>query len=194
MLSKSYVKSKNICKVTFKIPNEELPEELDVKTAAIVADFNDWSMIANPMKRTKGGDFQATIELEPNKRYEYRYLLNDVEWYNDWAADEYSANRLVNADNCVVSLENMAADKSKATEKNKAAEKSKAVDNLTKISGIGPKVAALLKAEGITSFATLATTPVDTLQGILDKAGKRYQIIVPTTWPDQARSLSEGKG
>lgn len=108
MISTSYVKSRNTCKVIFTIPQEELPKDLEVKSAAVVADFNEWSIIANPMDFVKGVGYRTAIELAPNQSYEYRYLLNDVEWYNDWKAHSYTPNRLHNADNCVVSLEGMA--------------------------------------------------------------------------------------
>ena len=66
-------------------------------------------------------------------------------------------------------------------------------DNLTKIEGIGPKIAEHLNAAGITTFAGLAGTEVSAIQEILNNAGKRYAIHDPGTWPMQADLAANGK-
>lgn len=58
-------------------------------------------------------------------------------------------------------------------------------DDLKKIEGIGPKIAALLDEEGIDTYAKLASTPPERLQELLDKAN--MQMADPETWPEQAR-------
>jgi nucleotidyltransferase/DNA polymerase involved in DNA repair len=67
------------------------------------------------------------------------------------------------------------------------------VDDLKKIEGIGPKIETLLKDNGIRTWAKLAETPVETLQGILRSAGDRFKMHDPTSWPDQARLAAEGR-
>jgi predicted flap endonuclease-1-like 5' DNA nuclease len=62
-----------------------------------------------------------------------------------------------------------------------------AADDLTRISGIGPKAANLLHAAGITSYAQLATASVAELQAILDQAGPRYRVVDPSSWPEKAQ-------
>jgi predicted flap endonuclease-1-like 5' DNA nuclease len=72
---------------------------------------------------------------------------------------------------------------------NAAAEQATAVfdgDNLTKISGIGPKTATVLASAGITTYAQLAAATEGGLREILESAGPRYRLLDPTTWPDQA--------
>lgn len=64
--------------------------------------------------------------------------------------------------------------------------------DLQKVEGIGPKIAGLLIDKGIYNLADLAKTPVDTLQGILAEAGRRYAIADPSTWPEQAALGAEG--
>jgi predicted flap endonuclease-1-like 5' DNA nuclease len=66
------------------------------------------------------------------------------------------------------------------------------VDDLTKIEGIGPKIADLLKADGIESFEKLAKSGIETVKTILDKAGKRYQMHNPSTWMAQAKIAAKG--
>lgn len=68
-----------------------------------------------------------------------------------------------------------------------------AVDDLKKIEGIGPKIATLLNDNGIRTWAKLADTPVEALQAILRKAGDRFKMHDPSSWPDQARLAAEGR-
>ncbi len=63
-------------------------------------------------------------------------------------------------------------------------------DDLTRLEGIGPKVAAVLEAAGIHTFAQLAETPVERLQDILREAGLPF--LDPTSWPEQARLAASG--
>jgi predicted flap endonuclease-1-like 5' DNA nuclease len=59
-------------------------------------------------------------------------------------------------------------------------------EDLTLIEGIGPAISKWLNENGINSMEELAETKVDTLQEILDKAGSRFVIHTPATWPMQA--------
>jgi large subunit ribosomal protein L27 len=73
-----------------------------------------------------------------------------------------------------------------------APKKAKA-DDLKKIEGIGPKIAELLIAAGISTFAQLAETSADRIKEILDEAGPRFSVHNPTTWPKQAELAAAGK-
>ena len=64
---------------------------------------------------------------------------------------------------------------------------------MRKIEGIGPKIAGLLKADGIITFADLAKAPIKQLQAILDNAGSRYRMHNPKTWSAQAELAANGK-
>lgn len=66
-------------------------------------------------------------------------------------------------------------------------------DDLKIIEGIGPKIADLLKADGINTWADLAAAAVDRIQKILDDAGPRFRIHNPGTWPQQAALARDGK-
>ena len=57
-------------------------------------------------------------------------------------------------------------------------------DDLTRIEGIGPKVAQVLADAGIKTFAQLAEAEIESLREILREAG--LQFMNPTTWPEQA--------
>ncbi len=67
------------------------------------------------------------------------------------------------------------------------------LDDLKLIEGIGPKIEALFKADGLTTWRQLSKANVERLQGILDAAGPRYNIHNPGSWPTQAGLLADGK-
>jgi len=66
-------------------------------------------------------------------------------------------------------------------------------NDLKIIEGIGPKIEELFKTSGILSWKALSETSVDRCKEILMKAGERYQIHDPGTWPRQARMAYENK-
>jgi DNA-directed RNA polymerase subunit beta' len=66
------------------------------------------------------------------------------------------------------------------------------VEDLTKIEGIGPKIAELLRGNGVDSFAALSRTDVAKLWSILDKGGTRFRLSNPGTWPAQAEYAVRG--
>ena len=98
MLKKQYLKRKDACKVTFYTP-----PELEAERAVLVGDFNQWSDKATPMKPLKDGRFKVTVELPNDRRYQFRYLIDDSEWHNDSAADQYVPNPFC-GDNSVVEV------------------------------------------------------------------------------------------
>ncbi len=66
-------------------------------------------------------------------------------------------------------------------------------DDLQIIEGIGPKIAGVLQAAGISTFAQLAATDVDRIKQILEQANPNLlRLADPTTWPEQARLAAEG--
>ena len=95
MLKKQAIKSKPVCKVTFT-----LPDAIEAKTAAVVGEFNNWDPSATPLKRQKG-EFKVTLELEKGRSYQYRYLVNNGEWYNDVEADGYVPNPFASTNSLV---------------------------------------------------------------------------------------------
>ena len=63
-------------------------------------------------------------------------------------------------------------------------------DDLVKIEGIGPKVAAALNAAGIKTFAALAESKAEEIQKILSEAG--LKMMNPEGWIDQAKLAAKG--
>lgn len=96
---KQYLKSKPVCKATFKLPKEAAN---NANKVVLVGDFNDWSIYATPMRKLKDGSFTVVVDLEPNREYQYRYLIDEMLWENDWGADKYVPSAYGNCDNSVV--------------------------------------------------------------------------------------------
>lgn len=61
-----------------------------------------------------------------------------------------------------------------------------APDDLTVIEGIGPKIEEILNKEGIHTYEQLMETPVLRVASYLKKAGPRFQLHDPSSWPQQA--------
>lgn len=98
-IKKQYLKSSSTCKATFTLPKDAAPE---AQSVAIVGDFNNWDREATPMKRLKNGDFTVTLELQRDREYRFRYLIDGSRWENDWHADRYERNRYGDDDSVVV--------------------------------------------------------------------------------------------
>lgn len=97
MLTKNWNASTGRFDVTF-----DLPADLDIEQAAVVGEFNDWDETANPMSTQDDGRWSATVPLEPNRSYRFRYHLGADRWENDWNADHYVGNDFGGADSVVV--------------------------------------------------------------------------------------------
>ncbi|MDL2268718.1 isoamylase early set domain-containing protein [Desulfosarcina sp. OttesenSCG-928-A07] len=100
-IRKQFLKSKPICKVTFSIPLEIAK---DAQTVFLVGDFNDWSPTATPMKKMKNDGFSVTLDLEPGRIYQFRYLLDESRWENDPDADGYCPTVYEDANNGMLYL------------------------------------------------------------------------------------------
>jgi predicted flap endonuclease-1-like 5' DNA nuclease len=64
------------------------------------------------------------------------------------------------------------------------------IDDLEIIEGIGPKIAALLIQQGITTFRQLADSPQERLEEILIAAN--FRLANPGTWAEQAGLAAAG--
>lgn len=88
-IKKQYLKTKPICKVTFRLPKEGA---LTAENVTVAGEFNNWDEKATPMKLQKNGDFTVVLELEKDKEFRFRYCIDGEKWENDWCADKYEPN------------------------------------------------------------------------------------------------------
>jgi len=97
VIKKKFLKTK--CKVTFELP-PVIAE--GAGSVYLVGDFNNWDEGATPMPMDKkNSKFSVTLDLQLNREYQYRYLINGKQWHNDWTADKYVPNPF-SGDNSVV--------------------------------------------------------------------------------------------
>ena len=98
-LKKAFSKDKKTCSVTSTVEAEAAQA---AKKINLAGDFNSWSSTDTPMKPAKDGSFSVKQDLEVDKEYQFRYLLDGYKWENDWKADKYVPAPYSNADNSVV--------------------------------------------------------------------------------------------
>lgn len=193
-MKKQFSKTHSTCKVTFQLPKDAAPE---AQSILVVGDFNDWQPNKGiTLKLDRNGFFKAEIELETGKEYQFRYLIDQARWENDWSADKYVPSPFQGIENSVVSLlneENQIVKKASKPKTTSPAPKKTSKDDLKKIEGIGPKIAECLHTAGIDSFQTLSETPLETLKEILVQAGPRYKMHDPSTWATQAKLAQNGE-
>ncbi len=176
-LSKTYIKSKKAYKVSFKLDAQIYTGSEEIR---LLGDFNDWNWeIAPSLKKLKSG-YKIDMLLEPGKTYQYRYCTANQKWFNDEKADGYVPSPFQHIDNCVAEVPDVAL----KIKKEKI--------DLTLIEGIGPKIASILINAGYDNYLKLAKADPEQIQDVLKKAGKRYAMHNPTTWPVQSQLLADG--
>ncbi len=193
-LTKVYSKDNKTCKVTFSLPTEAAPTAKEVK---VVGDFNNWSWEKGVVLKKDKNELKGSTILEAGREYEFRYLIDNSSWDNDWAADGYRPAPFKGVENSIVALPSTETQVSvPAISPKKVATPKKTVvktsskataDDLTKIEGVGPKIKSLLHEGGIASFDALAKAKIASLKKILSDAGSRFAMHDPTTWPAQAK-------
>ncbi len=93
--------TKGSCKVTFSY---SIAAASGAKTVQVLGDFNNWDRKSAP-KFKKGKDEYSTIlELVSGNTYQFRYLLDGINWENDLAADGYAQSPYPGITNSVLIL------------------------------------------------------------------------------------------
>lgn len=101
-ISKKYLKSKPICKVTFRVPAEI---GINHRIAHILGSFNEWNKTSLRMKKlVKDGSFSIVVDLEAGNEYEFKYLLDDDVWLNDESADGEITTHFGDSANSVIKV------------------------------------------------------------------------------------------
>ncbi|WP_299824849.1 isoamylase early set domain-containing protein [uncultured Pontibacter sp.] len=85
MIQKTYLKTKDQCKVKFAVSIE------DADRVEILGLNNDWDKPL-AMSRKKNGIFECVQTLPKNSIHEFKYLVNGTEWRNDPDADSENPN------------------------------------------------------------------------------------------------------
>lgn len=96
-ISKQYLKSKPICKVTFSVPAK------DANEVKVVGTFNEWDTKSTTLKKLKNGTFKGTVALEKDNSYEFRYIV-DGTYINDDQADAFVWSDYASTENGVLNV------------------------------------------------------------------------------------------
>ena len=95
MVTKTYYKTKDYCKVKFSFQVE------NAETVEILGLNNDWenSII---MSKKKDGTFSAELNLPKDSKHEFKYRVNQTEWLNEPEADILQPNEFGGVNSVIV--------------------------------------------------------------------------------------------
>ena len=97
MINKESTAKEGLVRVTF-----ELPPTIWADRVNLVGEFNAWDTAATPLRQLRAGaTWRVTLELQPDRRYRFRYLIDGKEWLNDWHADDFVENPYASDDSVV---------------------------------------------------------------------------------------------
>ena len=96
-IKKQFVKTKPVVKVTFTVDAKE------ANNAAVVGDFNNWSMEQGALSKSKNGIFKGVFDVNKDNSYEFKYVI-DGAFVNDAEADSYRWNEFAGAENSVLEV------------------------------------------------------------------------------------------
>ncbi len=100
-ITKKFLKSKPLCKVTFKLDASVVD---NAEKVALVGEFNEWNPSVDQMQKLKDGSFKATLDLETGKEYQFRFLVNNQTWINATEADKFVPAGIGAEKNSVIAL------------------------------------------------------------------------------------------
>lgn len=114
--------------------------------AVVLGDFNNWTPSKEfELKKQKDGSFKTVVSLEEGKTFQYRFLLDNGTWENDYNAQNYAPATGLYVDNSIITVPVSSQDdlgQKKSTVTKKEITKPKTAD-------IAPKKAAAKKTEEV---------------------------------------------
>jgi hypothetical protein len=96
MITKTYFKTKDYCKVKFTLAPEQ------AETVEILGLNSDWES-GIIMSKKKDGSFSKEVSLPKNSRHEFKYRIDSTIWHNDETADHQEYNHF-GSTNSVIEL------------------------------------------------------------------------------------------
>jgi len=98
-LKKQFNEKKRVCKVTFTLTKDFAHSANQINLAG---EFNNWDIESIPLKRQKGGEFSASVDLKQGREYEFKYVIDGKEWINEPEADMFVTNVFLSENSVVV--------------------------------------------------------------------------------------------
>lgn len=88
--------------ITFTLPAVAME---GASEAYLVGDFNNWNPEHAPkLEKQKDGSYKTVAKLEEGKTYQYRFLLNNGRWVNDYNAQNYPHVHGLHIDNSEITV------------------------------------------------------------------------------------------
>lgn len=101
-ITKKFLKSNPVCKVTFKIEADQAPK---AKKVELLGNFNEWKPSKDAaMRKLKDGSFTITLDLPVSNEYQFRYIIDGKTWKNEQNADKTVFNGYGSEQNSVIVL------------------------------------------------------------------------------------------
>ena len=102
-ITKKYLKTNKICKVTFKVEAEKAPK---AKKVELLGSFNSWTpnKETSAMRKLKDGSFTLTLDLPAASEYQFRYNIDGKLWENESQCDRLDSNGYGAEKNSVIVL------------------------------------------------------------------------------------------
>lgn len=94
MIQKTYLKTKDYCKVKFSFNPE------NAETVEILGLNSDWEN-AVIMSKKKDGSFAIEVNLPKDSTHQFKYFVNQAEWLNDETADSFEPNEYGNTNSVI---------------------------------------------------------------------------------------------
>jgi 1,4-alpha-glucan branching enzyme len=98
-IERKYSKDGSKCLITFWLPREVAPKAWSV---AVAGSFNGWDQNSHPLTRLENGDFRLKVEVDAGRKYEFRFLIDEIQWENAWNADKYVWSDFGGCENSVI--------------------------------------------------------------------------------------------
>jgi len=94
-IKKQFVKTKQVCKVTFSVAAKEASQ------VSVVGDFNNWNVAEGALSKLKNGAFKGVFDLNKDAEYEFKYVI-DGAFVNEPEADSFKWNEFAGNENGVL--------------------------------------------------------------------------------------------
>jgi 1,4-alpha-glucan branching enzyme len=85
MLTKRFFKTKNEAEVTFEYAADA------EQSVELAGEFTEWQPIEMKFVK-KDGVYRTKLRLPVDQAFQFKYLVDGLEWQNDHAADHYQGN------------------------------------------------------------------------------------------------------
>lgn len=136
--------------------------------AVVLGDFNNWTPSKEfELKKQKDGSFKTVVSLEEGRTFQYRFLLDNGTWENDYNAQDYTPASGLYVDNSVITVPVSSQDtpeQKKSSVNKKDVAKSKPADTKPKKAVANKTEGAKTKKPAATKKASKAAKPTSSTE------------------------------